>query len=571
MKTKHILLVIIGLLIGGNAEAQILKKLKKRAEQAAERTILRKTDEIVSKKTEKTIDDATTSNDRSNTKSDGSADDQIDSESTNSALTMNTAYKKEFYKEDAIIKTYENGNLNQTQYFDADQVAVRMESDAIPKPGYLDSEAYMYSYNDNEQAYNKSAILASGGQGMMVPNMMLEILKLPPEPALANTQKQMDKGITPNPFNGFVEFAFIYGPEQFRYEDFKEVKQNLRGKSYTKFEFLNEPGYEGSYVIFDDEDRLIEIYTNKADTGQSMDAFDMSMMPPGESLIVYEYKPVEVNLPPAKEVRTRGQDMMGLVMGSFKKDKDPEDIDEDDYDTSDSKGMTKSVKKSLKNHKVKAADLPKSYDFDYLYKTTMVSNSKKKGTDMDIIFLINSKNGSFSGSEYIVKDLKDKGTMTMVFDSNLNIMAMFIKGQANQNMLQITPIPDVRNEAKINYEIKELPPKTILGYTCSGLQLEDDKYIMTVYHAKDAPISLINFFGGGGSNATKNIELPDMDPRVLEQFENGLVMEMQYEDKKKSKNNFTVTAISLEKVSTEIKIEDYRFLDMFSGTSMFKN
>ena len=89
----------------------------------------------------------------------------------------------------------------------------------------------------------------------------------------------------------------------------------------TKFEYLNEPGYEGSYVIFDDQDRLVEIYINKADTGQQMDAYNMDMTAPGESLLIYEYKPVEVKLPPAREVRAQGQGMMEMVHGSFKKNK----------------------------------------------------------------------------------------------------------------------------------------------------------------------------------------------------------------------------------------------------------
>ena len=59
MKTKYIILVLIGLLVGANAEAQILKKIKKRAEKAVERTILNKTDEKASKTTEKIIDSTT--------------------------------------------------------------------------------------------------------------------------------------------------------------------------------------------------------------------------------------------------------------------------------------------------------------------------------------------------------------------------------------------------------------------------------------------------------------------------------------------------------------------------------
>ena len=52
MKTKYILFLLTCFAISFNAEAQFLKKLKKKAQQAAERTILKKTDEVVTKKTE---------------------------------------------------------------------------------------------------------------------------------------------------------------------------------------------------------------------------------------------------------------------------------------------------------------------------------------------------------------------------------------------------------------------------------------------------------------------------------------------------------------------------------------
>ena len=62
MKAKYILLAFLSFGLSYNAEAQFLKKLKKKAEQAAERTVLRKTDEIVSGKTEKTIDNVAEGN-----------------------------------------------------------------------------------------------------------------------------------------------------------------------------------------------------------------------------------------------------------------------------------------------------------------------------------------------------------------------------------------------------------------------------------------------------------------------------------------------------------------------------
>lgn len=59
MKKRFLLLMICGLAVSYSAEAQFLKKLKKKAKEAVERTILNRTDEEVSKGTDKAIDSIT--------------------------------------------------------------------------------------------------------------------------------------------------------------------------------------------------------------------------------------------------------------------------------------------------------------------------------------------------------------------------------------------------------------------------------------------------------------------------------------------------------------------------------
>ena len=562
MKIKQILLVIMCLGVITTTEAQLLKKLKKRAEKAAERTILNRTDKEVSKKTDKTIDGAINKKDKKE------ADEQnSNKEAENSALDKNTKAKNEFYKADLEIKIMENGSLNQTQYFDANEVAVRSIQDNMPKPSYIDSEGFIYTFKDGE--YTKTSIVALQSQGMMVPTMMLEAYKLPPEPFMAQLQKQNDLGMTANPFNGIVEFAFIYKPDDFRYEDYKESTQIIRGETYTKFELLNEPGFKGNYVLFDAKNRLTEVYSNKLESASSTDdMYSMSMVPPGKSLLVYNYTPVEVQLPQAREVRMQGQGLMEGVMDNIVKGgKQPkEDIDEDDYDTSNTKGMTKSVKKSLKNHKVTANDLPQSYDFDWQLETEMVLNTRKKEV-MDMTFLI-KEGATYQATQIAQKESRDMGNSTMLFDSNLNTMVMFMEAQG-QKLMKIHPIPEpTQSNSKIDYKITELASKTILGFSCKGIQLEDDKYIFKVYHATNAPVTLSNFLSFSGN---KNMELPDIDPKILSQFSNGLILEMEMIDKKKSKNNVTITAKALKNDPISIMKSEYKTMNLFSNGSMSNN
>ena len=559
MKNKTLITALLVLCFTLPSQAQFLKKLKQKAEQAAERTILRKTDEVVSQKTEKTIDDATTQ------KSKPQQAELKTLEPANTALHKNTSAKRKIYKEDVIIKLHENGKLNQTQFFDANEIAVKLEN-SMPKPGYIDSEGFIYGYNNGE--YTKSSMLALQSQGLMVPTMLVDAYKLPPEPVMASLQKQNDLGITANPFNGIVEFAFIYKPEHFKYENFKETKQTLRGKTYTKFEFLNEPGYEGSYVLFDNQNRLVEIYTKISESTKGNQIGEMPRQQ-GENLIIYDYKPVEVNLPVAREVRTLGQDLMQGVMGGIVKDGNlPKDeIDENDYGTNNNKGMTKRAKKSLKNHKITANDLPDTYNFDWVLQTEMVLNAKKKEI-VNLTFLI-KKTAQYQATKMSSESTKAMGETFMIFDLELKSTLMLIETQGHKFM-QIHPIPNSKNTAEKTdrYKITELPSKNIIGYNCKGLQFEDDRYIMKIYHTTEAKITLSHFLNFGSQ---KTMDFPDIDPKVAKQFSNGLIMEMDIVDKKKSKNNVNITAKALSQTPTVISPKKYQVMDLFSETRILKN
>ncbi|MCR8669067.1 hypothetical protein NO995_15385 [Aestuariibaculum sp. M13] len=552
MKSRFTFFLSIMLFMSYSSEAQLLKKLKEKAQQAVERTVLKKTDEVVTEKTENTIDGITGSN-----KTDS---DSQKTTSNNEAFAIHTKDKKKFFKEDVIIKMHENGNLNQTQYFDANTIAVRLDNPKQSQPGFIDSEGFIYTSNNGE--YTKSSIIALQSQGMMVPTMIIDAYKLPPEPFLAQLQKQQGLGMTANPFNGIVEFAFIYKPENFRYSDFKESKQSFNGKNYTKFTFLNEPGYDGSYVLFDDQDRLVEIYNKISTVNQSTNPVNMASRSPGESLLNYNYSAVEVNLPEAREVKMAGQGLMEGVMGNIVRGESFEknEIYEDNYNTNNSKGMVKSNQQTLNNHKVTVKDLPDSYEFDWKYETNMIIESNKK-EEINMVFLI--KQGlNYQASQITDNKSKDMGTSTMIFDSNLKTMIMLTEVQEN-TILQLFPIPDTKKESnKPTYKMTALPNKTVMGFNCMGSKMEDDRYIITVYHTTEAPVKLSNFLS---FNTTQSSDLYEIDPRILKQFSDGFITEIQLVDKKKSKNNTTIIGKSLKREKTEIKKSDYQVVDMFTG------
>ena len=91
------------------------------------------------------------------------------------------------------------------------------------------------------------------------------------------------------------------------------------------------------------------------------------------------------------------------------------------------KVLLKSVQTSLKNHKVTKDELPESYDFDWQYNAEMVMDYKEKDV-IDMTFLI-KEGATYQGMQSVDRKSKDMGNMTMLFDTDLNSMVMFMDMQ----------------------------------------------------------------------------------------------------------------------------------------------
>lgn len=305
MKLKNILLIVACLAVVSNTQAQLLKKLKKKAEQAAERTVLNKTDEIVSKKTEKTIDDVTQG---SNENKNNSSQKENTVEYANPSLAINTEAKKAFYTTDVkVISFDEEKQATITSFFDADAVAMQSnwidQNTGKPQTSYHDSEGYFIAYNETEKRYNKTGLLAMEGMSMITPSMMASAYKLPQGVIWEAMEKMKNNGLKVYPFM-HVDFPFVLKPEHFRASEvagqYKESTQSCRGNSgCTKFSVV-ETGYQGSYILFDAGGRLVEInivIENDPNFGS------------GKGKIEYFYEACSVNVPDAVEKKMPGQDL----------------------------------------------------------------------------------------------------------------------------------------------------------------------------------------------------------------------------------------------------------------------
>ncbi|WP_445737363.1 hypothetical protein [Mariniflexile sp.] len=264
-----ILLTLLFLFLGQNTQAQLLDKLKQRAEEKGLQTR------------------------------------EVSFDSTDNAKNRATSYEEEelvinsasdFFTTDVVMKLYydyENKAVIHTQYFDADAIAMRTEfPDPTKKPLFHDSKGYAYAYNE-ESGYVKVKLAPSDMMGFMTASMIPQAYKLPAQPYLEAFSALAEKEISLNFL--ILELAFIYKPSHFEDDSYytpSKTKCN-NSNTCTKFSY-NDPEYPGSYIQFDDNGRLSELYINTINPEVKKEDH-----PTGR--IVYTYQNVSVKLPDATE------------------------------------------------------------------------------------------------------------------------------------------------------------------------------------------------------------------------------------------------------------------------------
>ncbi len=223
----------------------------------------------------------------------------------NTAKSKNAAAKRAFFTADVLTKSFDKQKqAHTTNCFDAEEIAMQMnwtdQKTGKPQEAYIDSEGYFTAYNESKRQHEKSNLLSTGILGMMGPNMMLSVYKLPVAPYWETTEKLRKQGIKSSAFM-YLEFAFIYKPDHFRNGSYSETKTSCRSDSgCTKFG-INENGYDNSFILFDGQDRLAEINIKIKDSPQ---------FGSNEGLIEYFYdQSCVVSVPPAKVVKMPGQDI----------------------------------------------------------------------------------------------------------------------------------------------------------------------------------------------------------------------------------------------------------------------
>ncbi len=221
------------------------------------------------------------------------------------------------------------------------------------------------------------------------------------------------------------------------------------------------------------------------------------------------------------------------------------------------------VLQSLMGSKKTANKLPNTYAFDWVFKTKMKTTGKKKSQNSEnIINFFLNENTEYYGMDAENKDIKKSGGKAiMIFDFKLQSMIMFANYGA-QNMAMVHKLKDPgkakTKDKDMDYSYKEIGTKTILGYECYGIELENSDGKAILYFTLDAPVNFSAFFAFSSEAAPKGFSDPELF-NVLK--EEALLMEMEFISKKKNQG-MTMTAISLDKKNTSFHKKDYQFMNM---------
>ena len=200
--------------------------------------------------------------------------------------------------------------------------------------------------------------------------------------------------------------------------------------------------------------------------------------------------------------------------------------------------------------------LQDTYDFDWKYTIQMQT---KEGSFIIVYYL--KPDVKYFASKPDMKQSGVTGDMYTVMDMDRNINTVFMKMNGSK-MAMASSIPmdmDFEDEESITdeYTFKEIGSKEIIGYTCQGFIMENEETKMTIYAAMEAPVSFSQIFGMKTDKAPKGF-----NPKWLDKMENSLVMEVQYQDKKKKKNSLKMRCISLNEEFFSIDKNEYDFMDL---------
>ena len=209
--------------------------------------------------------------------------------------------------------------------------------------------------------------------------------------------------------------------------------------------------------------------------------------------------------------------------------------------------------------------LPDTYNFEWKYALKMESEAMQQNEntngDMKMTYYLNTDNSVFGTLIDMPTSSQNLGKTIMIMDvdNGINLMLMEMNGQKIRQSMP-SMITDNLNEAidedmNKDYKVEKTDIKTILGYICQGFKITTEEGIVKTYIANNVPVSFNNII-----SSNSNFKPKGFDTKWLKEFENGLMMEMEFTSNKKEKYNMKMTCVELEETPISINLGEYKSL-----------
>jgi hypothetical protein len=212
--------------------------------------------------------------------------------------------------------------------------------------------------------------------------------------------------------------------------------------------------------------------------------------------------------------------------------------------------------------------LPETYDFEWKYGLKMESEAmkqnKKNVGDMKLTYYLNTDTAAFGTLIDLPTNDGRMGKTIMIMDpdSGANVMLMEMNEQKIIQKMPSIAFEDIEEatseELQKDYKVEKTDTKTILGYACQGFTITTEDGIVKTYIALNAPVS----FNKAIANNSK-FKPKGFGSDWLKEFENGLMMEMEFISSEKEKYNMKMTCIELVQTPISINLSEYKsFIQM---------
>ncbi len=184
--------------------------------------------------------------------------------------------------------------------------------------------------------------------------------------------------------------------------------------------------------------------------------------------------------------------------------------------------------------------LPSSYNFDYKYSLNATMDKHEAVLDYYL-----SKSEPYFGMSM---NVPEGGDVFMIFDESNSAMVTIMAGNAFATELKFDADDIDNSDFDEKYTVTSLPGKKFLGFDCEGRLIESSENAITLYFAPN--------IGSGFWNIFKNNQqkMPPEMKKLGAQYENGLMMYMQVNDKTGKSQNATIECIAFDQSKKSVSV-----------------